>query len=161
MPSVIGPDALTGLAVGANYLRVQTPFSRSGTRDLAFFMVRGLYVAETLPTPDVSGVTTWESNSVVMKAIRALEINCELYWVGAPASYSGAGTSIDPYHVAFVFAAAIETLNQGEYSPVDIPANQEVMSMSDVLQAETDLGNGRVYHVSISGADLFNTWVRD
>jgi hypothetical protein len=91
MPSVIGPDSETGVNVAANYLRAK-PSTRFATRQLAFFNVAisNVHVGYT------------DSNSAYSRAIRAVQVNAEIYAVGVPASGN------------FVVVVAQDTANDGD-----------------------------------------------
>jgi hypothetical protein len=78
---------LIGTLVAQNYLKAQAPFSRFSTRNLGFYTVA---VANVETGYDLA-------NSVFAQAVRGIQLNAEMFFVGLPA----AG--------AFVVAIATET----------------------------------------------------
>jgi hypothetical protein len=67
---------LIGTLVAQNYLKAQAPFSRFSTRNLAFYTVA------------LAGVETGFdlSNSVFAQAVRGIQLNAEMFFVGLPSA---------------------------------------------------------------------------
>ena len=123
MPSVIGNTGYNGLGgPAANYLKAK-PSTRFATRQLAFFTVT------------ISGVhTDWEdSNSAYSRAIRAVQLNAEIYAVGLPAAND------------FVVVVAQDTANDGDNT------DDGLNSMADTLSQAT---GGTVTAVHLAGDQL-------
>lgn len=106
MPSQIGNSGNV-VNVAANYLRTK-PNTRFATRQLAFFDVQ------------ISGVATnpYLSDSVYSRAVRAIQVNAEIYAVGEP----------DSDH--FIVVVAQDTANDG--SNTDDGLNAMAKSLSQV-----------------------------
>ena len=69
---------LIGTLVADNYLKAQAPFSRFSTRNLNFYSV------------ELTGVETDFdlSNSLFAQAVRGIQLNAEMFYVGLPSAGS-------------------------------------------------------------------------
>lgn len=84
MPSVIGTDPTSGVNVAANYLKA-FPSTKFGTRELTFAII-------TVSDPMASDHL--EPNSLFSQAVRALQLQAEIYGIGEPTDGEGDSTFI-------------------------------------------------------------------
>jgi hypothetical protein len=108
-----------GITVSANYLKAK-PSTRFGTRQLAFFNVAISNVH----------VDYRDSDSLYSRAVRAIQVNAEIYAVGTPASDN------------FIVVVAQDTANDGENT--DDGLNPMAQTLSQVT-------GGTVTAVHLSG----------
>lgn len=133
MPSLIGVNGDTGLDIAANYRQQIVPFSRFGTRKVAWFKVG---YADT-------------SNGGVLdqvnfnKMIDAIQTQAEIVMIGAPVIRDNWGK--------FMIAVFEDTCNNGADTS-NIYLNPNSSTLQDVLRAVMDDSNLEVSRWYLYGA---------
>lgn len=84
MPSVIGINSESGVNVAANYLKA-FPSTKFATRELTFAIIT---VNDTMESDHL------DANSLFSKAVRALQLQAEVYGIGEPTDGEGDATFI-------------------------------------------------------------------
>lgn len=149
MPSLIGNY------VAANYRKQFAPFTRFGTRQLAFFQIsmdlsNGTLTAEENgayenPYYAPEAENEYDANGYFQKAVMAVQQNVELYGVFRP----GDGRN-DSDGNSFIIMVAIDTANIGNEDPVN--SNMNAQSIADAVYNTTGV-NTDVYHMRIRGGE--------
>ena len=155
----LGGDS-TG-TVGANYHRTFSPFTRFGTRQLAFFQISLFGLSNgTLTDEELEGgryspinpyyLPEWESeyeaNGYFQKAIQAVETRAEIYGVFRPgdAYQDNDGNS-------FIVMVAIDTANVGSNNdPNDVNFNNNSGSIAQAVSEAID-DYVEVIHMRVKG----------
>jgi hypothetical protein len=132
MPSLIGSD------VAGNYRQQQVPFSRFGTRKIAFYKISH---ADTQQSGGVLDLTLMNT------LVDTIQTRMELVMVGAPKISNNWGR--------FIIAVFEDTANDGSNIDLDNTpqlTNDKATTLADALQAATGDGNITVDRLYMYGA---------
>ena len=156
--SPLGGDS-TG-TLGANYRRAFSPFTRFGTRQLAFFQVSLFGLSnDTLTDEELNNQANpyfqpeaeieYEANGYFQKAIQAIETRAEIYGVFRP----GDGYQ-DNDGNSFIVMVAMDTANVGsDNDPNDVNFNSNSGSIANAVSDAID-EYVEVYHMRIRGGSF-------
>jgi hypothetical protein len=146
MPNLINNQGnVTDIA--ANYNRTFSPFTRFGTRQLAFFQISLFGLSNNTLTDEELDIPSnenpyfypeaeieYEPNGYFQKAIQAIETRAEIYGVFRP----GDGYQ-DNDGNSFIVMVAMDTVNVGSNNdPNDVNFNNNSSSIADVVSEAID-----------------------
>lgn len=144
MPSVIGSPGAGYVDVAQNYRQQNVPFSRFGTRKIAWFKIGAL---------DIDGSDGVLDMAEFNKVIDVIQTRAEIVTIGAPYIVNDSGWN------KFMIAVFEDTFNNGHDTSLDGLAqsgnsgyNHLSSTLQDALQAATDNYNLYVERFYLYGA---------
>ena len=151
MPSLIGNY------VGANYRKQFAPFTRFGTRELAFFQVSIFGLSDSTLTDEENGSyenpyyfpeneNEYDNTGYFQKAVMGAQQNVELYGVFRPGDARGESDGN-----SFIIMVAMDTANTGNENPQN--TNNFAQSIADAVY-NTVGEYTEVSHMRIRGGDF-------
>jgi len=128
MPSVIGPNPATGVDVAANYLKA-FPSTKFGTRELTFAIIT---------VNDPMADDHLDSNSLFSQAVRALQLQAEIYGIGEPTDGEGDST--------FIAILSSDTLGN------DVEGRNGAWTLAEAMSNALDLNVTVTFNQMIGGS---------